>query len=593
MIIKQIISADVHATRSIFQKDGENYLNISEFFYDTIQGEGIYAGFPACFLRLQQCTLDCVYCFHENTLIQTLEGGLKKIKDIQKGEVLLTLDKHKNIVQTTVKETMKRIVDIKEQMLKIVIDYKTDHPLVLTKNHKIYVKEKGWIKAGELQKGDILISLLGSQVVSYKMTKFNPMKHKRTRKKMSNTYKARIKSGEITPYTRSEELRLGLSLGMKGDKNPMKDPEVAKRSMLGHWKSKSSLEKRYEKIFQRKELPITYIGDNKLAIGNRKTGYRFPDFIIDGKKKIIEIYNTTFPWYAKTGYRKRGDYEWNRLQHYKQFGYDVLFLTEKDLKEEDRLQEKLFDFVFNGSIITDITTNIPSKSYARLFGSSDVTKTEVYNLSCTPYPTYLANRILVHNCDTTEVWRVGSPFNFEQILTLMNTGSLIKKLEDKEMHLVLTGGSPLLQQQRLYNFVRYFIDRFNFSPFIEIENECVIMPKTYFAHNVDCWNNSPKLSSSGVPKKDRYKPDVLMTLSSFCNSWFKFVVDCEEDWEEIQMDFLEPGLIKKEQVILMPEGCTRMDLLKKREMVVNMAIQHGVRYSDRLHIILWDKTVGC
>lgn len=36
-------------------------LHVSEFFADTIQGEN-FVGYPATFLRLQGCTLNCVFC---------------------------------------------------------------------------------------------------------------------------------------------------------------------------------------------------------------------------------------------------------------------------------------------------------------------------------------------------------------------------------------------------------------------------------------------------------------------------------------------------------------------------------------------------
>jgi len=37
------------------------FLEVSEFFADTIQGEN-FVGYPATFLRLQGCTLNCVFC---------------------------------------------------------------------------------------------------------------------------------------------------------------------------------------------------------------------------------------------------------------------------------------------------------------------------------------------------------------------------------------------------------------------------------------------------------------------------------------------------------------------------------------------------
>jgi organic radical activating enzyme len=38
------------------------YLKVSEFYCDTIQGEGSYIGHPATFLRLTNCSLNCIYC---------------------------------------------------------------------------------------------------------------------------------------------------------------------------------------------------------------------------------------------------------------------------------------------------------------------------------------------------------------------------------------------------------------------------------------------------------------------------------------------------------------------------------------------------
>src|ERR671911_742595 len=41
--------------------DGQPILKISEFF-DSIQGEGPYAGTPCVFLRLATCNLKCSWC---------------------------------------------------------------------------------------------------------------------------------------------------------------------------------------------------------------------------------------------------------------------------------------------------------------------------------------------------------------------------------------------------------------------------------------------------------------------------------------------------------------------------------------------------
>jgi 7-carboxy-7-deazaguanine synthase len=194
-------------------------------------------------------------------------------------------------------------------------------------------------------------------------------------------------------------------------------------------------------------------------------------------------------------------------------------------------------------------------------------------------------------CDTQEVWRYGNPYTFDDLFKLMENEGVIDKLESGQ-HLVLTGGSPLRQQYSLYSFIVKFIEIYEFKPYIEIENECTIQPMELFANFIDCWNNSSKLSSSENPMRSRYKPIVLSFLSNCKNSWFKFVISEPEDWEEIQMDFIDLQLIKKEQIILMPKGATRSELEKNREIVIEMAVKHNVRFTDRLHITVWDKKTG-
>jgi 7-carboxy-7-deazaguanine synthase len=70
------------------------------------------------------------------------------------------------------------------------------------------------------------------------------------------------------------------------------------------------------------------------------------------------------------------------------------------------------------------------------------------------------------------------------------------------------------------------------------------------------------------------------------------VVSSENDWAEISEDFLDLNLIKKEQIILMPEGATRAELEKNRPRTIDMAVTHGVRYSDRIQVVVWDKKTG-
>ena len=194
-------------------------------------------------------------------------------------------------------------------------------------------------------------------------------------------------------------------------------------------------------------------------------------------------------------------------------------------------------------------------------------------------------------CDTREVWRKGNPYTVDEILNLWKERRLIDKL-NLGQKLVFTGGSPLLQQVQITNLINKFSNEFNFIPDIEIENECTLYPDQELVNLVFCWNNSPKLSNSAQSKKARYFPDIIREMSGLDNSWFKFVISKEEDWKEIEEDFLKPKLIDKKQIVLMPEGQTQKELQVTRGFVAEIAIRENIRFTDRLHITIWNKTVG-
>lgn len=194
-------------------------------------------------------------------------------------------------------------------------------------------------------------------------------------------------------------------------------------------------------------------------------------------------------------------------------------------------------------------------------------------------------------CDTASVWREGDGYSFGELFEKMGEHGILKDLLNGH-HLILTGGSPLKQQEHLTSFIKELTELLGLKPFIEVENEAVLMPTDEFAKLIDCWNNSPKLANSGMKERARYRPLVLSTMSSLPNSWFKFVVETEEDWQEIQMQFIDTELIKKEQIILMPCGENQEQLSITRPIAVEMAIKHGVRFSDRLHVTVWDKKTG-
>lgn len=145
---------------------------------------------------------------------------------------------------------------------------------------------------------------------------------------------------------------------------------------------------------------------------------------------------------------------------------------------------------------------------------------------------------------------------------------------------VITGGEPLLQSAELEALLRALPEDFA----IEIETNGTLPPSPYLAARVSQWNVSPKLPHAGPQP---LPPAALSAFAALPNAWFKFVVQGEEDWASISTLGLPLP-----RIILMPCAETRAALLARLPIIADMALRHGVRLGNRLHIILWDDAQG-
>jgi len=74
-----------------------------------------------------------------------------------------------------------------------------------------------------------------------------------------------------------------------------------------------------------------YVGDFQFFLGGKN-----PDFMnINGSKSLIELYG--YYWH-------KNDDPQDRIDHFKQFGFDTLVIWEKELKDQDALINKLREF---------------------------------------------------------------------------------------------------------------------------------------------------------------------------------------------------------------------------------------------------------
>jgi len=192
-------------------------------------------------------------------------------------------------------------------------------------------------------------------------------------------------------------------------------------------------------------------------------------------------------------------------------------------------------------------------------------------------------------CDTIEVWKKGDNYTHDEAMKLFEDNYL--ELFKKGVHLVLTGGEPVLQQKELEVFLREYYNKHGMMPFVELETNGTKLLNDSFFNLVTLINCSPKLSNSGEPYNKRIKRDVLKQINSHEFSIFKFVITKQQDWEEVQ-ELINKYELKKEKIVLMPGADDEIMLKQNSKMVSDICKDNQILYSSRLQIEIWNKTTG-
>lgn len=111
-------------------------------------------------------------CFVEGTLITIENNNTKAIEDVKKGDSILTFNEKTEQVEVgIVGETYTHEVD---EVVVFNFD-ELQNNIKCTKEHPIYVIGKGWTKAGEIEYGDVVKTLIGESkivTINYEKGKF-------------------------------------------------------------------------------------------------------------------------------------------------------------------------------------------------------------------------------------------------------------------------------------------------------------------------------------------------------------------------------------------------------------------------------------
>jgi organic radical activating enzyme len=213
-------------------------------------------------------------------------------------------------------------------------------------------------------------------------------------------------------------------------------------------------------------------------------------------------------------------------------------------------------------------------------------------------------------CDSYASWHPSFKHLSDSYDTDDIAESIIGLLPNKEWqdeHLVITGGEPLLGWQRAYpELLKH--PKMRSLKELTFETNGTQRLTTEFKEYLKSWNQerfpngnggeitfsvSPKLSCSGETREDAIKPEVVLEYEEIGYTYLKFVVATEDDANEaLEATLLYRNVGFRGPVYLMPVGGVETVYSLNNRRVAELAMKHGLRYSDRLQVPLFKNEWG-
>jgi len=227
--------------------------------------------------------------------------------------------------------------------------------------------------------------------------------------------------------------------------------------------------------------------------------------------------------------------------------------------------------------------------------------TEASSLDPTQYTEYHTLPLVTTGCDSYASW---DP-RFKGLSPQVETGEIVDRIlgllpynEWRDEHLVITGGEPLLGWQRSYpellgNFKMRNLKEITFETngTQELDNgfkQYLIEWQQQDNAREITFSVSPKLSVSGEKREEAIRPEIVCDYEQVGYAYLKFVVATEDDANEaLEVSNLYRNAGFNGPIYLMPVGGVESVYALNNKNVALLALQHGLRYSDRLQVPLF------
>ena len=226
-----------------------------------------------------------------------------------------------------------------------------------------------------------------------------------------------------------------------------------------------------------------------------------------------------------------------------------------------------------------------------------------------PFQSYHDLPLVTTGCDSYASWMP----EFKHLSPVLDIDAIVDGIMGvlpfnswKDEHLVITGGEPLLGWQRSYPDLLEH-ERMRDLKELTFETNGTQALSSELKAYLRTWNQarfphaegeitfsvSPKLSCSGESRKDAIQPDVVAEYEDYGYTYLKFVVSNTYDVEEaLEVTRIYRSVGFGGPVYLMPVGGVESVYSMNNRRVAELAMKHGLRYSDRLQVLLFKNAWG-
>jgi organic radical activating enzyme len=240
--------------------------------------------------------------------------------------------------------------------------------------------------------------------------------------------------------------------------------------------------------------------------------------------------------------------------------------------------------------------------------SHEATDIAAQHTMITPFTEYKSLPLVSTGCDSYASWHP----SFKDLSPLLTTDAIVERImeilphgEWRDEHLVITGGEPLLGWQKAYpdllshpkmaGLKEITFETNGTMRLTSAFKEYLVqwqMPTIDFAREIT-FSVSAKLPCSGEPWDDAIKPERVVDYEDFGTAYLKFVIATEQDFADAECAiaaYRKAGF--RGHVYLMPVGGVESVYALNNRAVAIMAMNAGLRYSDRLQVPLFKNEWG-